>query len=75
MESLDHQTAIALTALAVALCKQPAIDGQRLRLDFLDTLEGIATTPQGVGTVGRNIAALVDVILKADQAGNAQPPE
>lgn len=73
MEALDHQAAIALTALAAALCKQPGIDGQRLRLDFLDILEGLATTPQKVGSVGMNIAGLMDVVLKAEIAGKRPP--
>lgn len=67
--SFERQTAMAVSALAAALCKQPSIDGQKLRLDFLDTLEGIAASPSGVETVGRNIAALMDVTLKARAAG------
>lgn len=61
---LDHQTAIAITALAAALCKQPSIDGQKLRVDFLDVLEGIAQSPEAVETVGRNIASLMDTMLQ-----------
>lgn len=66
METLDQQTAWALTALAAALCKQPGIDGQKLRLDFIDALEGIAASPQGVGVVGKTIAGLMDATLKSD---------
>ena len=73
METLDHQAAIALTALAAALCKQPGIDGQRLKMDFLDALEGLATTPQKVGSVGMDIAGLMDAVLKAEIDGK-QPP-
>lgn len=67
--TFEYQVAMAVTALAAALCKQPGIDGQKLRLDFLDTLEGIAKSPSGVETVGRNIATLMDVTLKARAAG------
>lgn len=31
---MDMQAAYVVTALAAALCKQPGIDGQKLRLDF-----------------------------------------
>jgi hypothetical protein len=61
---LDHQTAIALTALAAALCKQPSLDGQKLRVDFLDVLEGLAQSPDAVETVGKSVAGLMDVMLK-----------
>ncbi|MDD3016808.1 MAG: hypothetical protein PHE74_00190 [Comamonas sp.] len=66
---LDMQAAYAVTALAAALCKQPGIDGQKLRLDFLDAMEGIAKSPQGVETVGRSIAALMATVLDARTAG------
>lgn len=72
METLDQQAAWALTALAVALCKQPGIDGQRLRLDFIDALEGIAASPQGVGVVGKTIAGLMSATLEADR--DTHPP-
>lgn len=62
---MDYQAATAITALAAALCKQPGIDGQKLRMDFLDALEGIAQTPGNVGTVGRTIASLMDTTLRA----------
>lgn len=62
---MEYQVATALTALAEALCKQPGIDGQKLRLDFLDALEGIAQTPGNVGTVGKTIASLMDTTLRA----------
>ena len=71
-DPIDMQTAYVVTALAAALCKQPGIDGQKLRLDFLDALEGAAQSPSGVGSVGRTVAALMDVVLKAD-AGNNSP--
>lgn len=61
----SNDTALALTALATALCKQPGIDGQKLRVDFLDVLEGIAKSPEGVGPVGLHIAGLMDAILKS----------
>lgn len=70
--NLDHQTAIALTALAAALCKQASIDGQMLRMDFLDILEGIAKSPEAVETVGKQMANLMDVLLQA--GGNIPPP-
>lgn len=38
MSSLDAQATMAIIALAAALCKQPGIDGQKLRLDFLDAV-------------------------------------
>lgn len=66
---IDMQVAYAFTALATALCKQPGIDGQKLRLDFLDTLEGIASSPEGVESVGRATAALMSVALDARAAG------
>lgn len=66
---MDMQAAYVVTALAAALCKQPGIDGQKLRLDFLDAMEGIARSPQGVETVGRSIAALMSSILDARAAG------
>ncbi|MGB6097884.1 MAG: hypothetical protein WBF95_16505 [Comamonas thiooxydans] len=62
---MDYQAATALSALAAALCKQPGIDGQKLRMDFLDALEGIAQTPGNVGMVGRTIASLMDTTLRA----------
>lgn len=71
---LDHQAAVAVTALAVALCKQPGIDGQKLRMDFLDTLEGIAQSPEGVETVGKNVASLMGVILQSDAHKRQLPP-
>lgn len=64
--SLDHQAAIAITALAAALIKQKAINGAQLRMDFLEILEGIAQSPVEVETVGIQTASLMDVILKAD---------
>lgn len=64
--SLDHQAAIAITALAAALVKQKAINGAQLRMDFLEILEGIAQSPTKVETVGIQTASLMDVILKAD---------
>jgi hypothetical protein len=64
--SLEHQTAIALTALSAALVKQPGINGDSLRLDFLEIIEGIARSPAEVGTVGIQIASLMDTILRAD---------
>lgn len=67
---IDMQAAFVVTALAAALCKQPGIDGQKLRLDFLDVLEGIAQSPSGVESVGRHVASLMDTILKAQTAGN-----
>ena len=60
----ELQAATAIAALASALCKQPGIDGQKLRLDFLDTLEGIARSPDGVDTVGRLTASLMDTALR-----------
>ena len=66
---IDMQVAYAFTALATALCKQPGIDGQKLRLDFLDTLEGIASSPEGVESVGRATAARMSVALDARAAG------
>lgn len=62
---MEYQVAMALTAFAAALCKQPGIDGQKLRMDFLDVLEGIAQTPDNVGTVGKTIASLMDTTLRA----------
>ena len=73
MHSLDIQTAYAFTALATALCRQPSIDGQRLRMDFLDALEGIAKSPQGVGTVGVETAGLMDAILKSIHTSSVPP--
>ncbi|WP_228897838.1 hypothetical protein [Acidovorax sp. Leaf73] len=67
--SLDFQAALAITALAAALCKQPGIDGQKLRLDFLDALEGIANSPEGVGSIGRDIASVMSSVLDARAAG------
>lgn len=67
MNSLDHQVAIALTALAAALVKQPGIDGAKLRYDFLEILEGIATSPEAVELVGRQIASLMDVVLESER--------
>lgn len=67
--TIDVQMAFVVTALAAALCKQPGIDGQKLRIDFLDALEGIARSPAGVESVGRNVASLMDSILKAKAAG------
>lgn len=66
---IDMQAAFAVTALAVALCKQPGIDGQKLRIDFLDAMEGLAATPEGVDTVGRQTAALMSIFLDARAAG------
>jgi hypothetical protein len=63
--TLDHQAAIAVTALAAALCKQRGINGDQLRLDLLEMLEGIAGSPQGVETVGKQTANLMDSILQA----------
>lgn len=73
METLDLQSAWALTALAAALCKQPSIDGQRLRMDFLEALEGIAASPQGVGTVALQISSLMDAVLKAEHGKPSSP--
>jgi hypothetical protein len=70
--TLDLQTSLALTALATALCKQSSIDGQQLRLDFLDILEGISQSPENVGAVGKNIAYLMDSLLRA--GGQIPPP-
>lgn len=65
------QTADALTAICAALCKQPGIDGQRLRMDFLDSLEGMAQTPQDVQMVGRTIASLMESMLQLRAAEEA----
>lgn len=72
MNDLDHQAAIALTAFAAALVKQPGIDGAKLRYDFLEALEGIARSPEAVETVGRQIASLMDAVLEADR-GTQKP--
>lgn len=64
-ESLDYQASVAITALAAALCKQPGIDGDQLRLDFLEILEGIARSPDKVNTVGIDTARLMDILLRA----------
>lgn len=69
MSSLDAQATMAIIALAAALCKQPGIDGQKLRLDFLDALEGLADSPAGVGSIGRDIAAVMASVLDARAAG------
>lgn len=69
--SLEHQTAIALTAFASALCKQPSIDGQKLRMDFLDELEGLAQSPGGVEVVGLQIASLMEKTLQSKSAGTS----
>lgn len=71
-QDLDQQTAVALTALIVAICRQPGIDGQRLRQDFIDGLEGLSGSPQAVGSVGKNIAGLMLTILE-DEHHNAPP--
>lgn len=62
---VEFQAATALAALAAALCKQPGIDGQKLRMDFLDVLEGIAKSPDRVDTVGRVVASIMDTTLRA----------
>ena len=72
MSDLDHQAATALVALAAALCKQPWLDGQKLRMDFLDILEGLAKSPEGVETVGKSAASVMDALLKA--AGDKPSP-
>lgn len=66
----EYQTASALVALAAALCRQPGIDGQKLRLDFLDILEGIAQSPDGVGMVGMRVAGVMDVTLREPGSHN-----
>jgi len=71
--SFDHQIAIALTAFAAAICKQPSIDGQRLRIDFLDALEGLAQSPEGVETVGRQISSVMNSILILRTAEDGKP--
>ena len=71
---IDHQAAIALTALASALCKQPGIDGQKLLHDFLDDLEGLAGAPEEVETVGKSMAGLMDSMLKLRAAEAGKPP-
>jgi hypothetical protein len=75
---LDHQAAIALSALASALCKQPGIDGQKLLHDFLDDLEGLAGAPEGVETVGKSMAGLMGSMLQlqaAERVANARKPQ
>jgi len=42
-------------------------------MDFLDALEGIAKSPQGVGTVGVETAGLMDTILKAIHTSSVPP--
>lgn len=67
---IAYQAAVALTALAGALCKQGALNGAQLRQDFLDNLEGIANFPQGAGTVGIEIAVLMDAFIQAEAPKN-----
>ncbi len=71
-QSLDSQTAIALTALASALVRQSSIDGQKLRMDFLDILEGLCGGPENVGEVGQGAALLMQRFLATD-ADNPPP--
>lgn len=72
-DTLDQQTALVVTALASALMRQSGINGELLRLDFLDILEGLAQSPEKVGSVGRVTADLMSAILE-EQKRNAQPP-
>lgn len=71
--SLEHQTAIALTALAVAISRQTGINADQLRLDFLDSMEGLSGSPAEVGIVGRHMADLMAKI--AAGKGSAIPPD
>ncbi len=73
-DPMDLQAGYAIAALAGALCRQPGIDGQRLRMDFLEILEGLAASPEGVGEVGQHAAALMDVLLQERALVNGQPP-
>ena len=73
-DSMDLQAGFAIAALAGALCRQPGIDGQRLRMDFLEILESLAASPDGVGEVGQRVAALMEVLLQVRALGNGQPP-
>src|SRR5690606_25833419 len=67
--TLDHQTAIAPTALAAALCRQPNINAEQLRYDFMDILEGLAQGPANVETVGRNVAATMAALQTTPRTG------
>lgn len=69
---MDMQVGFALAAFAAAMCKQPGINGQLLLQDFLEVLEGIARSPSAVGTVGKNVAGVMDAILKAEHS--TRPP-
>lgn len=71
--SMDMQVGYALAALAAALCKQPGINGQQLLHDFLENLEGIAQSPGEVGEVGKTVAGLMSVTLKAEHNKPPQP--
>ena len=68
-QSLDQQTITVVAALAAALCKQPDIDGQKLRMDFLDALEGLAKSPDQVNSLGKDMAALMEAVLRARSTG------
>ncbi|GGH58952.1 hypothetical protein GCM10010975_20110 [Comamonas phosphati] len=63
--SIELQTATAVIALAAAICKQPGIDSQQLREDFLDILGGITPPAEGIGLVGQRVASAMGVSLQA----------
>lgn len=67
---IEYQVATGLVALAAALCKQPGVDGQKLRMDFLDIVEGIARNPAGVGIVAMRVASVMDTTLRSDGPRN-----
>jgi hypothetical protein len=66
--SVELQTATAVIALAAAICKQPGIDSQKLREDFLDILAGITPPTEGIGLVGQRVASAMGVALQAYEA-------
>jgi hypothetical protein len=63
--SIELQTATAVIALAAAICKQPGLDSQKLREDFLDILGSITAPAEGIGLVGQRIASAMGVSLQA----------
>lgn len=64
---IGRQAAEALAALACALVKQRGINGEQLRLDFLECLEKLYGSPAAVETVGIEVAACMDAVLQADR--------
>lgn len=69
---MDMQVGFALAAFAGAMCKQPGINGQLLRQDFLELLEALAQSPVAVGTVGKTVAGLMNTVLQAE---HGTPPQ